>query len=323
MKVLRTILCTGMILFLLFTPGSLVKGAQDPYLDARFVRRTDRYTGSILLYHIVRHRPYEGSLSQWLKARAAAYEKKHKGTYIEIEGMDEKTFYERMEQGRRPDAYSFFSGTLYPDRLAELPSPEIALRDGLFETDRCVPYCYTGYLKLVKTPENPGEKVYYADDVLAARLGAGQDDASESKADILYLNFRRAGDLIRYMDGFALSEPEPIDNFTDAVCWIGVDRETDGQKAEAIWDFIAFLLTEDAQQTLNALGLLSVRSDVKNVPPDATLKQIFRTYETVVTVDPFRWHAQYDALLSEAQAARTGDANAQERFRNRLRECTE
>lgn len=312
-----------MVAFLLFTPAWLVRGAQDPFVDARFVRKTDAYHGSILLYHIVRQRPYEGSLTQWLKARAAAYEKKHKGTYIEIEGMDEAAFYERMERGRRPDAYSFFSGTLYPDRLTEIPDLMIPLREGLTSTDRCVPYCYTGYLKLVKTPENPGEKAYYADDVLAARLGAGENDASEMKADVLYLDFRRAGDLIRYSDGFALSETEPLDNFTDAVCWLGVDRETDDRKAEVIRDFIGFLLAPDAQQTLNALGLLSVRSDVKNVPPSALLKQVFRTYETVETVDPFRWNAQYDALLLDARLARTGDEDAKARFFNRLRECAE
>ncbi len=323
MKVLRTLLCIGMAAFLLFTPAALVKGAQASFEDVRFIRDTDRYTGSILLYHIVRHRPYEGSLTQWLRARAAEYEKKHKGTYIEIEGMDEAAFFERLEHGRRPDAYSFFSGTLYPDRLAALPSLSTPLREGLFETERCVPYCYSGYVKLKKTPDGAGEKAYYGDDILAARLGAGEDGAGEMKADVLYLDLRRASDLIRYSDGFALAEPEPIDSFTDAVCWIGIDRETDPQKAEAILGFTAYLLTVDAQQTLNALGLLSVRSDVRSVPPDAGFKRVFKAYETVETVDPFRWNAQYDALKADAALARTGDSDAKTRFWDRFRECQE
>ena len=86
MKILRIILCIAMIGFLVLTPKTLIKGAQTSYVDQRFVRDTDRYTGSIMLYHIVRHRPYAGSLTQWLKTRAAAYEKKHKGV-VERKGV--------------------------------------------------------------------------------------------------------------------------------------------------------------------------------------------------------------------------------------------
>lgn len=323
MKWIRTLLCVGMILFLAMTPSKLAARAQESFVDPRFVRDTDRYTGSILLYHIVRQKPYAGSLTLWLKKRAEAYEKKHKGTYIEIEGMDETTFFERLESGRTPDAYSFFSGTLYRDRLRKIDHLNMPYRDGLFQTEVCVPYCYTGYCRLLKTPDADGGKRYYMNDVLAARDAAGENEASEEKADVLTLDLRRAADLIRYKDGFSLASIEPIDRFTDAVCWMGIDRNTDEAKADAILDFIAFLLTPDSQQTLNALGLLSVRADVKNAPPDASLKRVFKTYETVETVDPFLWQSNYDALCADAKLSRTGDAEAHLRFTNRLRECKE
>ena len=311
-----------MIAFLLLTPSKLVAGAQKAYVDERFVRNTDRYVGSIVLYHIVRQKPYSGSLTQWLKRRAEAYEKKHKGTYIEIEGMDDASFSERMERGRRPDAYSFFSGSLYADRLREIPSLSVPFRDGLFQTECCIPYGYTGYCKLVKQPDASGEKTYYSNDILAARLHAPENGASEDKADILYLDLRRAGDLIRYRDGFALSKLEAVDSFTDAVAWIGIDRETDERKAEAILDFIAFLLTPENQQTLDALGMFSVRYDVKSIPPESMLKPIHKIYETVNTVDPFLWQQAYDSLEEDAKNARSGDEEAHTRFTKRLRECS-
>jgi hypothetical protein len=321
MKILRMILCAGMICFLLLSPSKLVQGAQESYVDARFQRDPDRYTGSIVLYHIVRHRPYSGSLTQWLRTRAETYEKKHKGTYIEIEGIDEKAFRERMEGGRRPDAYSFFSGSLYPDRLQTIPDLGVSLREGLFRADRCVPYCFSGYCKLLKHPDGAGKETYCADEILATRVDAGENTASEEKADILYLDLRRAGDLIRYKDGFALSQLEPIDSFTDAVCWLGIDRETDAAKAAAILDFTAFLLTPESQQTLDALGLFSVRSDVRQTPPDPILKRIYKTYRSIQTVDPFLWQQNCDALREDAQKARKGDGEAHTRFTNRLREC--
>lgn len=321
MKILRVLLCIMMICFLVLAPEALVRGAQESFVDSRFVRNEDRYTGSIVLYHVVRQRPYTGSLTQWLKARAQAYEKKHKGTYIEIEGMDEQHFYERMENGRRPDAYSFFSGTMYKDRLLQIDDLLYPYRDGLFQTDRCIPYCYTGYCKLLKTPDASDEKIFYANDLLAAKMNGTGAEMTEEKANVLYLDLRRAGDLIRYKDGFALSAIEPIDSFTDAVCWMGIDRETDPEKSTAILDFISFLLEPESQLTLNALGLLSVRADVKNTPPEPALKHVFRVYDTIETVDPFLWNTSYDALTEDAASARRGDTEAQERFFNRLREC--
>ena len=260
-------------------------------------------------------------MTQWLKTKAAAYEKKHKGTFIEIEGMDEQHYYERMESGRRPDAYSFFSGTLYPDRLKEIEDLHIPYRKGLFQTDRCIPYCYTGYCKLYKSQNVADGKTYFANEVLAARADDATDRTTEDKADLLYLDLRRAGDLIRYKDGFTLSSIEPIDNFTDAVCWMGIDRETGDAKTAVILDFIAFLTEPDTQQSLNALGLFSVRYDVRNVFPEPILKRIFKIYDSVRTVDPFAWNANYDAITEDAALAAKGDADARERFANRLREC--
>ena len=320
MKIIRLLLCIALICFILFTPGKLVSGAQDSFVDARFVRKERTVSGTIVIWHIVRHKPYSGSMTQWLKNRAAEYEKAHKGTFIEIEGMDEATFSERLEHGRTADAYSFFSGSMYRDRLARMPDLLIAYREGLFRTENAVPYCYTGYCKLIKKPDGGGNQSYYGDDLLAARTGGGKNEASEERADVLYLDLRRAGDLIRYKEGFTLAAIEPIDNFTDAVCWLGIDRETDAKKQEALLDFISYLLSSDAQQTLNALGLFAALSGVRNVPPESGLKAVFKMYATVKTADPFRWNTEYDSLASDAAAGRNGNGDARARFIKRLQE---
>ena len=102
---------------------------------------------------------------------------------------------------------------------------------------------------------------------------------------------------------------------------MGIDRDTDDAKTAVILDFLSFLLEPDTQQTLNALGLFSVRPDVKNSPPESVLKQVFRTYETVQTVDPFQWNAVFDTITEDAALSRKGDREARERFNIRLREC--
>ena len=322
MKIFRIVCSVLLAAFLLFTPKLLYRNAQREFVDARFVRNEDRLRGTIMLYHIVRHKPYLGSLSAWLQKKADAYEKKHRGTYIAVEGMDEKAFAERLAYGRRADAYSFFSGSVYRDLLQPFSACETPLREGLFCTDRCAPYCYTGYCKLTKDPQDGDGACYYANDVLAARLQGGADGASEEKAQTLFTDLRRAGDLIRYRDGFALSELSPVDPFTDAVCWIGVDRDTSAEKAASVAAFVDWLLLPEQQQSLDALGMFSVRADVRSEPPESRLKEICKTYASVETVDPFRWHDAYDALSEDAAAARGGDGDAAARFTKRLQELT-
>ena len=320
MKILQKIGCVLLLAFLLFSPRWLILNAQRAYEDPRFVRKERTQTGTIVLYHIVRHRPYCGSITAWLQKQAEAFEKKHKGVYLTVEGMDEATFAERLEYGRRADAYSFFSGSLYRDLLKPTEAHALPLKDGLFQTDCCVPYAFTGYGKLLKDPSGQGGAQYYANDLLAARLFGGLNDAEEGKAQTLFVDLRRGGDLVRYSDGFALSEWEPIDSFTDAVCWLGIDRDASDETAAILTAFFDFLLTSERQQTLSAMGMFSVRADVKDEPIDAQMKAICRTYASVVTVDPFRWYTEYEALCADAALARAGDEEAKRRFTNRLQE---
>ena len=143
MRVFRTVCCCALVVFLLFTPAALKNAAQKSFTDARFVRKGKGYQGTIVLYHIVRQRPYTGSLTKWLNDRAEAYEKKHRGTHIAVEGMDDTAFLERLEYGRTADAYSFFSGSVWEELLQPLEDAGTPYREGLFQTERCVPYAYS------------------------------------------------------------------------------------------------------------------------------------------------------------------------------------
>ena len=320
MKGLKTFLSALLILFLLFTPAELAVKAKESFTDARFVRTENRYKGTIMLYHVVRERPYQGSLTAWLTARAEEFEKRHKGTFIMIEGMDEKAFLERIEQGRVPDAYSFFSGSLWEDRLCALPDLCISFRDGISQNAKAIPYGYTGFVRLTKDAHSSENRVYSDRPVLAARIGLRDLAADEGKADALYVDLRKAGDLIRYREGYASATIQPVDNVTESVCWLGVDRECDAAKYEVLLSFFNELLSEEAQRKLNELGMLSVRSDVRDVPPDPSLKAVFNAYQTVRTFDPFRWAIEYDALLEDAEDSIRGDDDARVRFTIRLQE---
>lgn len=265
------------------------------------------YTGSATLYHIVSARTFSGSVTRWLETQAAAYEKKHRGTFIRIEGMNEQTFWERIEYGRVPDGYSFFGGTLDRDRLQPVGLSPEGLREGLPQTEYAVPYCYTGYAAL--SSDQPKAPLPESDPIARKMAKEPVPDGAA------FVDLRTAGDALaseQYGPSYAIA---PIGNYTDAVCWLGIDRNTPADKAEALRGFFAFLCSLDRQRQLVSLGAFPVLSEAEDAPAFPALGPFYEAYRTVLTPDPFLLHAERAALTEDVAAS---DERADARFRERM-----
>ncbi len=317
MKGLRIVVAILLFALLLFAPPYLVRGASVSYLDTLDVVKAPDFEGTLTIYHIASQKPYCGSLTNWLKARAAAYEKKHYGTHILIEGMGEDAYWERLEHGRTPDGYSFFSGTLYAELLKPLAVSCGTLREGLFATSLAVPYCYTGYCTLTREGKGTG---VFGDAITLVRAGAQGTLTERDDAATLYVDWRTAGDLLRNSDLFMAATIAPLDGFTDQVAWLAVAKDADAAHAEALTAFYAYLLTDEVQVSLNTLGACAVLEAVTDVAPESRMKALMGAVRSVRTPDPLAWQRQADALKADAAAAWAGDGDAQARFWTRLQE---
>ena len=307
MKILRIVLCVLLPLLLLLGPVYFWRQAQSDFFAEVRKREPQPEYGTVTLYHIVSARTYSGSLTNWLRLCAERYEKKHKGTHIEVEGMTEESYRERVAYGRLPDGYSFFSGTIDRESLQPIGLTSENLRAGLFDSEYAVPYCVTGYAAIrteqsdVPLPEpNP----------IASLMNEG--------ADGTICDWRSIGDRLRDESFGGLYTVEAIGNFTDAVCWLGIARDASEQTANALREFFVFLLDEAQQRTLGQLGAIPARDDVAVEYAAPFQKELASAYETVQTVDPFLLAAQRDALQSDAEAAYAGDAEAERRFQDRM-----
>ena len=308
MKIRRLFLCILLLLTAVFGPNYLVPLAQRDFFAEQYRRDPPKFSGTIVLYHIVTQRTYSGSVTDWLQAQADAYEKKHRGVHILVEGMTEPYFLQRLEYDRLPDGYSFFSGALSEDRLQPIGLTTDGLRSGLFDTAFAVPYLYSGYALL--TAGQPKIPIPQTEPI--AQL------TSEARTeDCVAVALRTLGDRLRDEQYGAAYVTKPIGTFTDAVCWLGIAHDTPEEKAEALRGFYAYLREEKQQQKLFALNAFSVLDSVRDsvAQPLETIAQVYRS---VCTPDPFLWEEQHTALLADATEAMNGSEEARRRFAERL-----
>ena len=254
--------------------------------------------GTITLCHIVTAKTYQGSVTAFLQERAEAFSKKHFGVRVVVEGMGEADFRERLSNGRRADMYSFFSGALYEELLqAASFQPGTELRAGLSVTPYAAPWCFSGYVKTSVGESSP----------IAVLANGAQGTV---------LDLRAWGDIQR--GGEMNADAAPAGPFTDQVCYLGVARDTDPEKARWCLLFYEFLVSEPTQKLLSALGAFSVRTDVPCPYGNALLLDLDRAYHQVTVPDPFAYHTHREKLLEEAAAALAGDGSAKNSFFQRL-----
>lgn len=295
---LRAMVALLILVFLVRVGPTVGAAAEDSFYVQNRQPPEPVYVGTIILYHIVTHKTYQGSVTAFLQEQAEAFNKRHFGVRIEVEGMGEDDFMERLSYGRRADMYSFFSGALYEELLQPAAfTSETALRPGLAVTAYAAPWLFSGY-------------------VLAEGGGSSPVAALANRAPTPVLDLRAWGDLQR--SGEERGEASFAGPFTDQVCYLGVDRNTSPERAEWCLKFYDFLLSEPVQRMLPALGAFSVRTDTPCPYGDGLLVKLDRSYEAVTVPDPFRYHTHRTKLLEEAEAALKGDESAKNNFFQRL-----
>ena len=296
--IFRAVCALLILLFLLYAGPRVRMGTGESFYVRNRQPPAPEYVGTITLYHIVTRKTYQGSVTAFLQERAEAFNRRHFGVRIAVESMGEGDFQERLSHGRRADMYSFFAGTLYEEQLQEADFvPGTELREGLAVTAFAAPWCFSGY---VRTSVGENEPI--------AALANGVEG--------VVMDLRAWGDIQR--NGEVMADAALVGPFTDQVCYLGIDRNTDEQKARMCLSFYGFLMSEPTQRMLPSLGAFSVRTDVPCPYGNALLLDLDRAYRRVVAPNPFAYHTHKNKLLEEATAALAGDETAKSNFFQRL-----
>lgn len=141
------LLCLSITAYLLFMPGYIRQGRGEDFCLANLLTKKPVSVGTITLYHVASVKTYQGSVTAYLTERAESFQKLHPGVHIEVEGMSEKDYLERLAYGRFPDMLSFFAGTAYEELLQSCAFEDLpSLRQGLSASAYAVPYFFSGYV---------------------------------------------------------------------------------------------------------------------------------------------------------------------------------
>lgn len=352
MRMFRWALSGLIALYLLFSPRWILSGLSADPRGALFQNEPPDWYGLVELWHIASFRPYRGSVTTFLEERAVAYGKTHPGVRIKVIGITEKQFAERIARGETPDAYSFASGLIYREALSELPlevpklvPPAVPARaEGELYA---VPYLLSGYALAVNTqllysraltmPEAADSAFLqaaldyeakspqlYAPEILAARLKlsgalAAREDFLAGGVLAALCDVYTVGMINRSDRLNLLIEAVPAPEYTDLVQYIGPARGADEKRREVVADFAAYLLSEDVQKKLPAIGCLPALYGAPDVVYDEPLlSALFENYQTAAAPDPFAYERHKGTLLADAQRALFGEANAQSAFDERL-----
>lgn len=351
LRALRILAALVLALFLALTPIWILDGLNVERYYALWQKPAPTWRGRIEIWHIASFRTYQGSVTNYLQARADAYCRRHAGVHIDVVGMTEKQYADRLARGAFPDAYSFALGLCYAEQLAALPLEAPAFRGTLraaaYEDELlAVPYLMSGYFLaanpqltaryLAPAPEMPDAAYLQSaldcnaksaqlamPPLLAARLGLVGTLASEAeflsgKAALCALDARVLGGAVRDPSGGVLIEAKPFGPFTDQVFYLGASRYASEEQVAALADFALFLLSDDEQRGLATLGALPVTQVSDVVYAEARLEALNAAYLEPLVPDPFLYQRHKDALLGEAAAALAGDASARESFEKRL-----
>lgn len=352
MRILRAIATLMIVVFLLLSPGYIKDHLSSDPFRAFFDIPEAKWHGKIELWHIVSFRTYQGSVTKLLRERATVWNKSHPGIHIEVVGMTEKKFQERIARGEFPDAYSFASGVCYLEQLQVLamdtPKPTGSIPCATNNGDLyAVPYLYSGYFLLANTEllatsgmelgasidpamlqaaldQEKKTPQLFMPPVLAARADlsgalATLDDFSRGKTLFAVGDARYLGDLVRSEKNTVLFEAVPYPGYTDQVQYLGVAAGADQNRLAALSDFFSVLLTEEEQVRVPTVGAFPIREDAANIVfSEPLLTAFYQSHDSMTAPDPFLYQRHRQALEADALRALADETDGKNSFWERM-----
>ncbi len=352
MRIVKTAVSILLIAFLALSPKWLIRGLDADFCRTVFERPKPAWQGRLELWHIASFRTRQGSVTDYLQQRADAFCRQNPGVYIDVKGLTEKKYNDRLARGAAPDLYSFAAGLCYPEQLSpvSLPLPTMAgnlspVADG--GTVLAVPYLMSGYvlcanmqltagletplpeapdaafLQSVLDGDNDENPSLYIPAVHAARLKltgviAADTAFRQGKAAYAVLDAYAYNALVNDDKVNIIAEAVPFPPYTDEVFCLGIAKGADDNRRAAAERFMAFLLSPKEQARLSTLGALPVAEADEAVFADELAESMQDAYRSPVTPKPFAYQRHRDALTQEAADAVAGDALASASFFERM-----
>ena len=109
-KTIAAVLLAAVLLFMIYLPKCAGKMLERDQYREWLEPEEEEFSGVINVWHVVRFKPYMGSVGAWLKKIADRAERRHFGVYFEVESISETEAEAKLQNGEFPDVISFPAG---------------------------------------------------------------------------------------------------------------------------------------------------------------------------------------------------------------------
>ena len=273
-KTVSAVLMAAMLLLIVLLPryASGLLGARST-LDW-LIPKKESFSGVITCWHVVRFKPYSGSMGAWLEKYAKRMEKRHFGVYFEVESITEAEAARRSAAGLFPDIISFPKGFLSGEELLEMPMEAPAAQT---EADRSLALAASCEL-LLFYPEKTDEE---GDALVENAKKYSFEEFMSGKAPCCIADARGAGDMQRLLaagkaDYFDIL---PFKNETELVQFVGLSASIANEKLPYALEFIELITGEAAQGELATIGLMPMNEQAERVYEQSFLDDAYRMIE--------------------------------------------
>lgn len=267
-KVIAIILIPTILLFVLFLPDYVDdKLAQNPF-EQWLEHKKENFSGIITVWHVVKFKPYIGSLGNVIKNAAASVEKNHFKVYFDVTALSLDDALQLIQNGEFPDAISFPKGFVDETYLHPLSEDERSAFDKLVDLslgeNNSVVYAvpFAASCEFI---------IYYPDKITSdelteetARLN-NADDFKKGKTACCMGDAHTVGEFMRLAASQKINHFEliPFDGKTDLVQFLGINKNCDENKLNYIFELFSVLQNKKTQKTLCEIGLLPLSHDAE------------------------------------------------------------
>lgn len=262
-KTLSLILFAAVLLLIVFLPkyvGTLLD--RPGYIDWLRPSR-EQFRGTLTVWHVVRFRPYLGSIGAWMKKYASVMEKRHFGVYLNVESMTEEDAAVRIAAGEMPDIISFPPGFIQAEALMPLSvDVDVNVNGGVYgEHLLALPFAASCRL-IIYYPGRISQEEITSDRTAAAKYSF--DEFKAEKAPCCIADARQAGDMARLVSSNKAQHFEalPFEDRAKLVQFLGVSASLADEKRKYAEEYVELLASMKAQSELPELGLMPLNESV-------------------------------------------------------------
>jgi len=99
-KTIAAVLLAAVLLFMIYLPKCAGKMLERDQYREWLEPEEEEFSGVINVWHVVRFKPYMGSVGAWLKKIADRAERRHFDVYFEVESISETEAESRLQNFR-------------------------------------------------------------------------------------------------------------------------------------------------------------------------------------------------------------------------------